>query len=175
MQTSIPSGSSIRSGPVRSLTRSETCLKAPRSRGPPSSASKRVSLPWRASLPTSVKFSWRSMTCIPSRATASSAIASRSVTQNATWSSVRAVTRPRIPADLRATVDRALQLSLAHARAARDVEPARLPVQLLLRAGLALPRAGLVDGARGDLLRALRRAPLLLLAREDVLVLALAL
>src|SRR3954453_21506662 len=104
-----------------------------------------------------------------------------------------------MPPSLLAAVDRALQLRLVHARAALDVELPRLVVELLLRAALRAVRAGahaaaaagghvlageagrrlrlagtrplLVDGARGDLLRALRRRALLLLAVDDVLVL----
>src|SRR5690349_14762503 len=84
---------------------------------------------------------------------------------------------------LPAPVDRPLELRLRHPRAPRDVQPLRLVVELLLRpplrpvrpgaeaapaprrevaprergrgGGLALPRALLVDGSRGDLLRLL--------------------
>src|SRR5205085_416911 len=60
--TSSPAGS-LANASSRSFTRSATCFSAPRSRGP--SAAKSVSLPRRASDPTSVKASVRSMTCIP--------------------------------------------------------------------------------------------------------------
>src|SRR5262249_47788985 len=104
---------------------------------------------------------------------------------------------------LLAAVDGTLQLRLRHPRAPWDVPPLGLVVELLLRAALRAPRAGsqstaatgghvagrtprtgsrfagagpfLVDGARRDLLRALRRAALLLLGLLDVLVLAFAL
>ena len=52
-----------RSAASRSMTRSATCLSAPCSRGP--SASNSVSFPARASEPTSVNASVRSITCIP--------------------------------------------------------------------------------------------------------------
>src|SRR5437763_2665841 len=92
-----------------------------------------------------------------------------------------------------------LELLLVHPRAPVDAELLRLVVQLVARAPLgavraralaaalagrlvldrgprarsrlAVPCALLVDGARGDLLRPLRRCALLLLARDDVLVL----
>src|SRR4029077_18651150 len=66
----------------RSETRSATCLKAPCSRGP--SAVNRVSFPRRASEPTSVNASCRSMTCIPTCSVRKSTIGSRSATQKAT-------------------------------------------------------------------------------------------
>src|SRR5438067_10242397 len=103
-------------------------------------------------------------------------------------------------ASLLLRVDRPLKLLLVHARAALDSELARLVVELVARPALrpvgprALPaalagrlvvdrcarrpprlpmlRALLVDRARGDLLRASGRAALLLLALDDVLVLA---
>src|SRR4051794_26828 len=142
--------------------------------------------------------------CMPTRSVTKSAIASLSATQRATWSSVSGVTRARITTRLLPAVDCALQLLLVHLRTTRDVHPLGLVVELLLGAPalaprarpaepaaaarrhvtrrraralprLALPRALLVDGARGDLLGPLRRAALLLLAVLDVLVLALAL
>ena len=70
--------------------RQATCLSAPRSRGP--SAANRVSLPRRASEPTSVNASVRSMTCMPSFDVKASAMESRSATQYATWSSVSGFT-----------------------------------------------------------------------------------
>ncbi len=62
--------------------RQATCFNAPCSRGP--SAAKSVSFPRRASDPTSVNASVRSMTCMPRFAIAKSAIVSRSATQYAT-------------------------------------------------------------------------------------------
>ena len=82
--TFVPSSSASASS--RFETRSATCLSAPCSRGP--SAPKSVSLPRRASEPTSVNASVRSTTCIPSRSVTKPAIRSRSATQRATWSSV---------------------------------------------------------------------------------------
>src|SRR3954466_1461784 len=111
---------------------------------------------------------------------------------------------PREPSHpLLACVDRTLELLLVHARATGDPHPLRLVVERVLRAPalaapsgaqaaattgrdvgtgqpgrrlrLAGPRTFLVDGTGGDLLRALRRATLLLLALLDVLVLTLAL
>src|SRR5919204_6955738 len=105
--------------------------------------------------------------------------------------------------ELLTAVDRPLELRLVHARAAGDVHPLRLVVELLLRPSLGAVRAGaqapatagrdvarrrarrpalrlaracplLVDGACRDLFGALRRAPLLLLRLLHVLVLALA-
>src|SRR5205807_4780370 len=103
--------------------------------------------------------------------------------------------QPLLPA-----VDRALKLGLVHLRPAPDVHALGLVVQLLLRAAplasgagaepapsaggnvlarsarrlsrLAATRALLVDRSRSDLLRALGRAALLLLALLDVLVLS---
>ncbi len=68
-----------RSPPSRLDTRRATCFSAPCSRGP--SAAKSVSLPRRASEPTSVNLSVRSMTCMPSRVVTNSAMGSRSATQ----------------------------------------------------------------------------------------------
>src|SRR5436190_11267776 len=95
------------------------------------------------------------------------------------------------------TGDGSLELLLAHSRAPFDPQALGPLVQLLLRlAAVARARAGtgarsrpgrrgalrlallgtlLVDRPSGDLLGALRRAPLLLLAVLDVLVLTLAL
>src|SRR3954452_18564267 len=98
-------------------------------------------------------------------------------------------------------IDRALKLLLRHPRTAFDPHPLRLVVELLLRAAfravrarakapaaarrdvprraprrrlrLAAPRALLVDGARGDLLRLLLRRTPLFERLLDVLVLAL--
>src|SRR5262249_40908360 len=71
----------------------------------------------------------------------------------------------------------ALQLSLGYLRAALDPAPLGLVVELFLGATprLALTRTLLVHGRRGDLLRAVGRASLLLFAFLDVFVLAFAL
>src|SRR5262249_51461579 len=114
---------------------------------------------------------------------------------SATRSSPSAGPEPLLP-----PVDRALQLRLAHPRAALDAEAARLVVELLFRAPLrpicpgaepaaaarrhvgpreprararlTLARALLVDSAGRDLLRARLRPALLALAVLDALVLA---
>src|SRR5204862_4059175 len=115
------------------------CLRAPRSRGP--SASKSVSLPRRASEPTSVNRSVCSITCMPTCAVTKSAIGSRSATQRATWSRVRGLTsgpeylsEAGLPRALAG--DGALQLRLVHLRASLDPATLRLVVELLLRAAL---------------------------------------
>src|SRR5262245_39677029 len=119
------------------------CFKAPRSRGP--SASNSVSLPRRASVPTSVNLSVFSITCIVSRSVTKSVIGSRSATQSATWSRILGLipfstlsthygTRPRpglfLPTDGRE------ELPLVHLRATLDVQALRLVVELLLRLAL---------------------------------------
>ena len=121
-------------------TRSATCLSAPRSRGP--SASNSVSLPRRASDPTSVNASVRSMTCMPRWLVTKSAIGSRSATQRATWSRVSGVTGRQDSQRLLPPVDRALELLLGHPRATLDVQPPGLVVELLLGAPSRPVRAG---------------------------------
>ncbi len=103
------------SPPSRLETRSATYFKAPRSRGP--SAAKSVSLPRRASEPTSVNLSVRSMTCMPSRVVTNSAIGSRSATQYATWSSFVGFTSRAYP--------RAYWLRLGRSGDARTPSPHR--------------------------------------------------
>src|SRR5712691_1466720 len=85
-RSSSRSSGSTESAASRLETRSATCLSAPCSRGP--SAPKSVSFPRRASEPTSVNRSVRSITCIPRCSVAKSAIESRSATHSATWSRV---------------------------------------------------------------------------------------
>src|SRR4051794_13214617 len=70
---------------ARSPTRRTTRTRAPMSRGP--GASNRVSLPSRASTPTSVKASVRSISCMPRCSQSSAAWRSRSAVHRATWSS----------------------------------------------------------------------------------------
>ena len=72
--------------------------RAPWSRGP--SASKSVTFPRRASAPSSVKRSVRSISCMPSCEVRTSAIASRSATQRATWSRVSGLIGPSVPTQL---------------------------------------------------------------------------
>src|SRR6187551_1019388 len=138
----------------RSETRSATCFRGPRSRGP--SSAKRVSFPRRASEPTSVNASVRSTTCMPAPPVRKSAIRSRSATQSATWSSVsgfmpesidkrRGVAAPPFAAmcaRLLAPVDGALELGLVHLRAALDVHALGLVVELFLRPAAWAVRAG---------------------------------
>src|SRR5947209_7366147 len=113
-----------------------------------------------------------------------------------TWWMPSSFMRPTLPLGepLLLRVDRPLELLLVHARAALDSELARLVVELVARPALRpvgprplpaapagrlvvdrRPRRGprlavlgalLVDGARGDLLRASGRAALLLLALD---------
>ena len=68
----------------RSATRSTMRSSAPRWRGP--SASNSVSFPSFASIPTSVKVSVSSITCMPRWSHRNVASGSRSSTQRATWS-----------------------------------------------------------------------------------------
>ena len=152
-----PSPTSCEAARSPSFTRNVTCLSAPCSRGP--SSSKSVSLKRRASAPSSVKRSVRSIVCMPRSAISRSAIASRSATQSATWSMVRAVTASqRSDAAtlcvelLLATVDRPLELLLGHPRAPLDAHPLGLVVELLLRAALGplRPRAQPAAAARRD-------------------------
>ena len=73
------------------------CLSGPGSRGP--SASKNVSFPCRASVPTSENSACSSITCMPRCFSQRSTSGRRSATQNATWSrvsgSIVAETYPR--------------------------------------------------------------------------------
>src|SRR5262245_3443274 len=116
------------------------CFNAPRSRGP--SASKSVSFPRRAFVPTSVNLSVFSITCIVSRSVTKSVIGSRSATQSATWSRILGLipvfTLPthygtRSRPGLFLPIDRGKELTLVHLRAAADVQALRLVVELLLR------------------------------------------
>ena len=68
-------------------------LERTRARAGPRRANS-VSFPWRACDPTRVNASVRSITCMPTRSVRTSAMASRSATQRATWSSVSGLTRP---------------------------------------------------------------------------------
>ena len=78
----------------RSVTSMPTSASGPRSRSP--SAANSVSLPRRASAPTSVNASVRSISCIPTCVVRKSASRSRSATQSATWSRLSMfILRPR--------------------------------------------------------------------------------
>src|SRR4051794_6088664 len=83
-RSTATSSGSFASAASRSVTRSTTRSSTPGSRGP--SASNSVSLPLRASEPTSVNLSVRSMTCMPRWPVRKSARVSRSATHSATWS-----------------------------------------------------------------------------------------
>src|SRR4051794_37239763 len=96
--------------------------------------------------------------CMPTPPVTKSAMRSRSATQRATWSRVsgcigesivveEGLTAPPPELRLLSSVDSALELRLVHLRAARDVHPLRLVVELLLGAALRAIRAGALSAA----------------------------